>query len=138
MSQEITLITEAIVTSEKMLEVITRHFGYRATPVEMAVYAYMRHLCPDYDGGMWSYYELSNGGFYMAPEGERFYNLVSPNGYKDAMTPKEAGVTACLFAFSFVSAKYQSERLCDHYEWLWEYISDCGSKSAQKIFAAID
>lgn len=107
MSQEITVVTESLIPSEKMLEAIIRHFGFRATAVEMAVYAYMRHLCPEYDGGMWSYYELSNGGFYMAPEGE-------------------------------VSAKYQSERLCDHYEWLWEYTTHCDSKSAQKIFAAID
>ena len=138
MSQEITVVTESLIPSEKMLDAIIRHFGFRTTVVEMAVYAYMRHLCPEYDGGMWSYYELSNGGFYMAPEGERFYNLVSPNSYEDSMTSKEAGITSCLFAFSFVSAKYQSERLCDHYEWLWEYTTYCDNKSAQKIFAAID
>lgn len=138
MSQEIIVVTESLIPSEKMLAAIIRHFGIGATAVEKTVYAYMRHLCPEYDGGMWSYYELSNGGFYMAPEGERFYNLVSPNSYEDAMTSKEAGITACLFAFSFVSAKYQSERLCDHYEWLWEYTTYCDRKSAQKIFAAID
>ena len=74
----------------------------------------------------------------MVPEGENFYNLVSPNSYEDTMTSKEAGITACLFAFSFLAGKYQSQQLCDHYEWLWEYISYYGSKSAQKILAAID
>lgn len=138
MSQEIIVVRESLIPSEKMLEAIIRHFRFRTTAVEMAVYAYMRHLCPDYDGGMWSYYELSNGGFYMAPEGERFYNLVSPNGYEDAMTYKEAGITACIFAFSALAAKYQSEPLCDHYEWLQEYVGYCDNKSTQKIFAAID
>lgn len=138
MSQEITLVTEALVPSEKMLEVITRHFGYQATPLEMAVYAYMRHLCPEYDGGMWSYYDLSNGGFYMTPGTREFYELVSPNGYKDTMTAKEAGITACIFAFSTLAAKYQSELFCDHYEWLQEYVTHCGNKSARKILAAID
>lgn len=140
MRQKITddLITESLIPTEKMLAAIIRHFGVGATAVEMTVYAYMRHLCPAYDGGMWNYYELSNGGFYMIPEGEKLYNLVSPNSYEDTMTSKEAGITACLFAFSFVAGKYQSQRLCYHYEWLWEYISYCCSNSAQKIFAAID
>ncbi|MBD5646493.1 MAG: antirestriction protein [Desulfovibrio sp.] len=138
MSQETTLITEALVPSEKMLEVITRHFGYQATPLEMAVYAYMRHLCPDYDGGVWSYYDLSNGGFYMTPGAREFYELVSPNGYKATMTAKEAGITACIFAFSTLAAKHQSELFCEHYERLQEYVTYCGNKSARKIFAAID
>lgn len=138
MSQEITVVTESLIPSEKMLEAIIRHFGFRATAVEMAVYAYMRHLCPKYDGGMWSYYELSNGGFYMAPCRDAVYELTSPNGYTDDMTAKEAGITACIFAFSALAAKYQSECLCDHYEWLQEYADFCGNKSAQKIFAAID
>lgn len=110
MRQEITndLITESLIPSEKMLAAIIRHFGIGATAVEKTVYAYMRHLCPEYGGGMWSYYELSNGGFYMVPEGENFYNLVSPNSYEDTMTSKEAGITACLFAFSFVAGNIRA------------------------------
>ncbi len=138
MSQEIALITEALVPSEKMLKVITRHFGYHVTLFEMVVYAYMRHLFPEYDGEMCSYYDLSNGGFYMTPRTREFYELVSPNGYKYTMTAKEVGITACIFAFSTLAAKYQSELFCDHYEWLQEYVTHCGNKSARKILAAID
>lgn len=40
MSQEITVVTESLIPSEKMLDAIIRHFGFRTTVVEMVVYAY--------------------------------------------------------------------------------------------------
>ena len=43
--------------------------------VEYAVYAFMRKLSNQYTGGYWSYLELSNGGFYMAPSHEAPFNV---------------------------------------------------------------
>src|ERR1700688_1442010 len=36
--------------------------------VEDAVYRVMRDLAQEYRGGYWHFYELSNGGLYMAPQ----------------------------------------------------------------------
>lgn len=82
MSQEITVVTESLIPSEKMLDAIIHHFGFRTTVVEMAVYAYMRHLCPEYDGGMWNYYELSNGAFTWLQKEKDFIILSVPTATK--------------------------------------------------------
>jgi len=34
---------------------------------ENLVYLWMKKLCDEYNGGYWTYYKLSNGGYYMAP-----------------------------------------------------------------------
>jgi Antirestriction protein len=41
--------------------------------VERTVYDVLNELAPDYCGGYWHFYALSNGGFYMAPE--QYYYL---------------------------------------------------------------
>ena len=46
---------------------------------------YIFHLtssqAQNYNGGYWDFYKLSNGGFYMAPDGER-YQVSCPNYYR--------------------------------------------------------
>jgi len=36
--------------------------------VEQSIYSFMDKLVPDYRGAFWDFHELSNGGFYMAPQ----------------------------------------------------------------------
>lgn len=38
---------------------------------EGLVFCWLRNLSEDYNGGLWNYYTLSNGGFYMAPATEK-------------------------------------------------------------------
>jgi Antirestriction protein len=71
--------------------------------VHDAVYRWMRRLAPEYSGGYWHFYELSNGGFYMAPECEPLLLRVEGNGYEGVMSSAAAGITACPFGFSHLS-----------------------------------
>jgi hypothetical protein len=85
--------------------------------VEGAVYDWMARLSPGYQGGYWHFYELSNGGFYMAPTLERLH-VVSPNGFEGTLSAEAAGITACLFTFSHLSFVINSDIFAEHYHQL--------------------
>src|SRR4051794_25255632 len=44
--------------------------------LERAIYDLLRGMSPDYGGGDWDYFQLSNGGFYMAPQKQGVYRIV--------------------------------------------------------------
>jgi hypothetical protein len=64
------------------LQILPRHFGQHMLTVEYAVYSFVRKPSSEYTGGYWSYLELSNGGFYMAPTHKTPFNVsVDTNGF---------------------------------------------------------
>jgi hypothetical protein len=42
---------------------------------EALVFGWLDRLCIDYSGGLWDFYSLSNGGFYMAPTNEKQFKI---------------------------------------------------------------
>lgn len=69
----VTYLTHALIEAHKVsddarIHTWPRHFGRHTLAVEDAIYCWMRRLAPRYSGGSWHFYELSNGGFYMAPD----------------------------------------------------------------------
>lgn len=48
-------------------------------------------LSEDYNGGFWNFYTLTNGGFYMAPAGDKRMRLeVDGNGFSGEMSADAA------------------------------------------------
>jgi hypothetical protein len=118
---------------------LPRHFGNRLLVLEGAVYDFMRRFAPDYRGGFWNFYELSTGGFYMAPEHEASFRFsVDTNGYEGEMSADAAGITVCLFAFSHLSFRYagDDDLFGAHFHNLRQFAIHHAEASA--IFAAID
>jgi hypothetical protein len=96
-----TTINAREIPSDERLQLLPRHFGRHMLTVEYAVYAFMRKLTNQYTGGYWHYFELSNGGFYMAPAHDTPFTIwVEGNGFEGTLSADAAGVTACLFALS--------------------------------------
>lgn len=124
------------VPDDTRLETLPRHFGKHMLAVEDSVYYFMRQLAKDYSGGYWHFYELSNGGFYMAPECESLILTVNGNGYAGHMSADAGGITACLFAFSHLSFRIRDDTISCHYYQLREFALDHTEASA--ILAAID
>ncbi len=124
------------VPDEVRLETLPRHFGRHMLTVESTVYGFMRALAKDYSGGYWHFYELSNGGFYMAPECEPLDLLVEGNGYAGRMSAEAAGITACLFSFSHLSFRVADEVISSHYHQLRDFALE--HREAGAILAAID
>lgn len=120
------------------IHTLPRHFGNRLLTFESAVYDFMRRFSPDYRGGFWDFVELSNGGFYMAPQHEGTFRFsVDTNGYEGEMSPEAAGITVCLFAYSHLSFRYCDDQVfAEHFHRLREFAT--GHTEASEIFAAID
>ncbi len=70
---------------------------------EPAVYASTEMLTNDYEGGYWEFFELSNGGFYMAPSAASTFYVTNDNGFEGDLTGEQLGLTACLQVYSDLS-----------------------------------
>jgi hypothetical protein len=96
----------------------------------------MRHLSAEYRGGFWQFFELSNGGFYMAPEVDHLHLSAVGNGYEGRVSADAAGITACLYALSHLPFDIPDDRIVSHYYQLGDFAAEHAEAAA--IFAAID
>lgn len=113
------------------------HFGTLSFSVESEIYSMLTSMSDGYSGGFWEFYELSNGGMYMAPIGETPLHLSWPDNFFDGdLTPDAAGIVACLMAFSHLSFQSDDSRLVLVFHALRDFAAE--HKEAKLIFAAID
>ena len=94
---------------------------------ESSLYTLMAQLSSDYTGGMWHFYELSNGAFYMAPDYSQPMQMdVQGNGFSGRMSPDAAGIVATLFALSAFAMRTidtpEGDRFADHYHGLRDFV----------------
>ena len=106
--------------------------------LEPTIYAFAEHLSPDYRGGYWLFYTLSNGGFYMTPDDDRPFSVRSENGFSGVLSADALGITACLYAYSHLSFSKMliADTFAAQYHRLREYALDHAEAGA--IMAAID
>ena len=134
---EIAPVTVSRIEDSRRIGTLPRYFGARMMRFENAVYGFMREFAADYHGGLWHFYELSNGGFYMAPEAKSFRIVVESNGYEGVMSADAAGITVCLFAYSHLSFQDPGAGVLGrHFYRLREFAVD--HREAGQIIAAID
>jgi hypothetical protein len=131
-------ITAQRVSEAKRLGTLPKHFGQHMLTVEGYVYDLLTRFCEDYTGGIWDFYELSNGGFYMTPPECSYAIRVDSNGFEGTLSADATGITVCLFVFSHLS--FECERASDlfarHFHRLRQYAIH--HPEARLIFAAID
>ena len=110
-------------------------FSFRLEPV---VFAFAERLSRDYTGGLWEFYALSNGGFYMAPAAGAFH-VTCENSFEGELSAEALGIVACLYAYSHLSFGDQGslpEACAAQYQLLREHALD--HAEARSILAAID
>ncbi len=133
-------ITAQLVPEGRRLAVLPRVFGatvMRAVRAEHLVYDWMGRLCANYGGGYWHFYELSNGGFYMAPRSdERFRVCVEGNGFEGELSADAAGIVAVLFALCQLAFDSTDDRYVELYHQLRDFA--VSHPEAGAIFRAID
>jgi hypothetical protein len=119
------LVTRELVPEGQRMTVAERlfgiHFPLRLEPV---VYGITEWMASDYNGGYWDFFTLSNGGFYIAPSGDRVYHVTCDNMFEGDLSADALGITACLYAYSHLSfSNGRFGRVCAcHYHRLREYM----------------
>ena len=90
---------------------------------EALVNGWMRKLSKDYDGGDWSYYTLSNGGFFMVPgtDGQRPMFVRCLNEFERSMSAEGAGIIATLYALGQLANETEEDFLILKFHALRDY-----------------
>ena len=100
----LSLVTRELVPENQRMAVTERLFGIHfPLQMEPVIYGITDRMAADYNGGYWSFYQLSNGGFYMAPSNDRTYQVTCDNMFEGELSGDALGITACLYAYSHLS-----------------------------------
>jgi len=133
-------VTRELIPEARRSDHVGELFGLRfPMQLEPVIYSITEQMAPDYKGGYWVFYALSNGGFYMAPDSERAFPLSCQNGYQGVLSADALGIVACLYAYSHLSFSPKDEigrMYARHYHLLREYM--CQHPEAGEILGAID
>ncbi|OWT55242.1 antirestriction protein [Candidimonas nitroreducens] len=100
-----TEVTKTLVPEAQRERFLPKHLGKNMLRFEAMVFDTASRYS-DYTGGYWEFYELSNGGMFMAPSGGPKDGYHFKNGMNDAdayLSPEALGIVACLYAFSHLS-----------------------------------
>lgn len=77
---------------------------------EHGAYQVLSEATSGYEGGLWDFYSLSNGGFYIAPTGCPALHIQGMgNGFDGMLSANAAGIYATAMALSHLSFQTQSE-----------------------------
>ena len=148
-----TIITRQLVPNNLRMKTVNDLFGlYFPMRIEPFIYAMAEELtadndacndvCDQYRGGLWEFYTLSNGGFFMAPDmspDSGKYTVSSQNGFEGKISAMALGVISCMFAFSHLSFSDNeglSEVATKYFHLLRSYALD--HPEAASIFQATD
>ena len=106
--------------------------------LEPYIFGLARQLSTDYHGGYWEFYRLSNRGFYMTPERDQAFWVISENGFSGQLSPEAFGIVVCLYAYSGLSFGEDplAEACTEQYHLLREFAID--HNEARSIVAATD
>ncbi len=132
------------VEGQGRLDFFLKHFGkqYFCT-AESLLYGHMTKLCEAYNGGLWEFFTLSNGGIYMSPKGydEGMEIAVEGNGFDDKFTQDAAGITATLFMMGqLLWMNQEDEAMVESVTNLYYKLRDFAKEHAEAelILSAID
>ena len=104
-------IVATVVPEEDRLTFLPRHFGTHMLTVEHALYSQFANLCPTYTGGYWHFYDVSNGGCYLAPSREHYALVHGDNFFEATVSGDAAGIIVSLFTFSHLSFRLEDDPL---------------------------
>jgi hypothetical protein len=133
-------VTRVLVPEDRRLAVTEKLFGMHfPLRLEPLVYTITERLTKDYQGGYWNFYTLSNGGFYMAPAGDRNFHVMCDNHFEGDLSADALGIVSCLYTFSnlsFAGPDAFADICSDHYYWLREFMLE--HSEAEAILGATD
>lgn len=130
-------ITATKAKINEQLDFLPKYTGKHYLAYETMIYEYMGYASPDYKGGLWSYYGLSNGGFYMRFIGREVMNMeCEDNMYQGEMSADAASIGINLFVQNAFAWQVDAERFSAAYHALRDFALQ--HKEAGEILRFID
>lgn len=132
-------IYSEILNDPQRVAVTAKLFGaHFPLKLEPTIYGMAEGLAPAYAGGLWHFYALSNGGFYMAPASDTIFDISCENGFEGKLSADALGITACLYAYSHLAfGEGEFAQTCaQHYHLLRDFMMD--HAEVRGILAATD
>lgn len=133
-------ITRSTVAIDQRINHTANIFGvHYPMRFEPAVYKIAGMIASEYSGGYWEFYDLNNGGFYMAPDSDKSFQVICENGFKGKLSGDALGITVCLYVYSHLSFSDNQELagICaNQYHWLRDYM--LGHAEFRNILGAVD
>jgi hypothetical protein len=130
-------LRSTIVPDELRMIFLPHYLGSHFVKGEALVYQWADRLSEDYEGGSWDFFQLSHGGFYLAPAHSGRLRVQWPDNYCDeTMGPDAFGVVVTLYALNDPAFRTHDEKIVDHYHALRAFAAE--HVEASKIFKAID
>ena len=129
-----------ILDTQQRKRFLSSLFGRYFIRGESLIYAWMRDLSDEYQGGYWNYYKLSNGGLYMSPEIASPYLRIRQNNFRGAMSTDALGIVCTLSTLRYLvydpSVQIGCDLLTQNFFRLLHFVSDHREDRAIRI--AID
>ena len=134
-------ITATRVPDAQRLDFLPRHFGRHMMHIENYFYTRCATLLEGYSGGYWQFYDLSNGGCFMAMEGDPMTFFNADSGVRATLSADGAGIIVMLYVLSELSFRHASDEtfgllLGDRFHQLRAYAAT--HSDHEMIFNAID
>lgn len=131
------MITRSVVPDHARVDFLPSKLPSMYLSFETGVYSKTREIASVYNGGYWEMYELSNGGFYMAPTNPARMDVEIPtNSWHGNVSADALGIIVSLFSLNVLCWIRPSEHLNDLYYWLRDYAAE--HPEGVNIFGAID
>lgn len=133
-------ITKTLVPEGARLAITPRYLKHKYLSGESTVYAVMRSMCREYDGGYWNYYELSNGSFYMAPKADPVekIKICCVNMYEGEVSYEVAGIITCLYVWCQLANDTEDDHFIELYHNLLDYCRQLPDEEYSAIRRAIN
>ena len=131
-------IVATAVSEAARLNFLPRHFGKRMMEVETYIFNRFTTLCKSYRGGYWEFYDLSNGGCYLALRSQTPLDLdINSNGFQGTVSADAAGIIVTLFTLCELAFRHENEEI---FSTRFHQLRDFATTHAEHalIFQAID
>jgi hypothetical protein len=123
-------ITATLVPEEARENFLYSKLNMAMMNFEAIAFSNADRFCEEYNCAYWDFYELSNGGFFMAPALQKETVAVSNdmNYYSGECSPHDLGVIATMMGLCYVAERSRIDRDIGYMEKLAQYyygLPDC-------------
>ncbi|EHI7783784.1 antirestriction protein [Salmonella enterica] len=118
------VITASLVPDEERIAFWGRRFGHvrQWAFLEPLVFSWLDLWSTGYQGGIWDFHILSNGGAFLTPPERESYTLFNEHNGNDAELSTEAtGIAVCLMAWNHHACRTGCQAISEHYYHLRDY-----------------